>query len=73
MKHGVVGVYHQWLLQRLHRYCIEFDFRFNRRKIKDGSRTIEAIKIVEWKRLMYRDSSQDKLTEEVLAIESDVK
>jgi transposase-like protein len=58
MKRGVTGVYHHWSVQHLHRYCREFDFRFNRRKIKDGERTIEAIKSVEGKRLMYRDSSQ---------------
>jgi transposase-like protein len=55
MKRGVVGVYHHWSVKHLHRYCSEFDFRFNRRKIKDGERTIEALKSIEGKRLYYRD------------------
>lgn len=55
MKRGVVGVYHHWSAQHLHRYCSEFDFRFNHRKIKDGERLIEAIKSVEGKRLYYKD------------------
>ena len=52
---GVIGVYHHWSVQHLHRYCTEFDFRFNRRKMMDGERTIEAIKSVEGKRLYYKD------------------
>ena len=55
MKRGVIGVYHHWSVQHLHRYCTEFDFRFNRRKMMDGERTIEAIKSVEGKRLYYKD------------------
>ena len=58
MKRGVIGVYHHWSAQHLHRYCAEFDFRFNRRKMTDGERTIEAFRKVEGKRLMYRDSSR---------------
>ncbi len=58
MKRGVIGIYHHWSPQHLHRYCAEFDFRFNRRKMSDGERTIEAFRRVEGKRLYYRDSSQ---------------
>lgn len=60
MKRGVIGVYHHWSPQHLHRYCAEFDFRFNRRKMTDGERTIEAFRKVEGKRLYYRDSSRLK-------------
>ncbi len=60
MKRGVIGVYHHWSATHLHRYCSEFDFRFNRRKMADGERTIEAFRKVEGKRLMYRDSSRKK-------------
>jgi hypothetical protein len=38
----------------LHRYCAELDFRFNRRKMTDGERTIEAFRKVEGKPLMYK-------------------
>jgi hypothetical protein len=55
MNRGVVGVYHHWSVKHLHRYCCEFDFRFNRRKIRVGERPIEAIKSVEGKRLYYKD------------------
>ena len=54
MKCGVIGIYHHWSPQYLHRYCAEFDFRFNRRKMTDGDRTIEAFHKVEGKRLMYK-------------------
>lgn len=64
MKRGVIGVYHHWSPQHLHRYCSEFDFRFNRRKMTDGERTIEAFRKVEGKRLYYRDSSRLKKTTE---------
>jgi transposase-like protein len=55
LKRGVHGVYHHWSQQHLHRYLSEFDFRFNARKMKDGERTLEALKGVKGKRLMYRD------------------
>ncbi len=58
MKRGVIGVYHHWSVTHLHRYCSEFDFRFNRRKMTDSERTLEAFRKVEGKRLMYRDSSR---------------
>ncbi len=54
LKRGVNGVYHHWSEKHLHRYLSEFDFRFNLRKVKDGERTIEALKSIEGKRLMYK-------------------
>lgn len=54
LKRGIVGVYHHVCDQHLHRYCSEFDFRYNRRDISDGERTDQAIKATEGKRLMYR-------------------
>jgi len=44
---------------RLHRYCNEFDFRYNFRKMNDGERSVALIGQVKNKRLIYRDSSQD--------------
>lgn len=55
LKRGVFGVYHHWSEKHLHRYLSEFDFRFNLRKVKDGERTLAAIKSVEGKRLMYKE------------------
>lgn len=57
LKRGIVGTFHHVSKGHLHRYLAEFDLRFNHRKIKDGERTLEAIKGFEGKRLMYRDSS----------------
>lgn len=60
MKRGVIGVYHHWSPTHLHRYLSEFDFRFNRRKITDGERMIEALRKVEGKRLMYKSPTPKK-------------
>ena len=54
-KRGIVGTYHHLSVTHLHRYLGEFDFRFNARKVKDGERTLEALKGFEGKRLMYRE------------------
>lgn len=58
LKRGIKGVYHHVGKQHLHRYLAEFDFRYNSRKIKDGARTLEAIKGVDGKRLLLRDSKE---------------
>lgn len=55
LKRGVHGVYHHWSVKHLSRYLTEFDFRFNLRKAKDGTRTGEVIKAVVGKRLMYKE------------------
>jgi hypothetical protein len=56
LKRGINGVYHQVGKQHLHRYLTEFDFRYNSRKEKDGDRTLLALKGVNGKRLIRRDS-----------------
>ena len=55
LKRGIIGTFHHVSKFHLHRYLSEFDFRFNNRKVKDGERTLEAIKGFEGKRLMYKD------------------
>lgn len=55
LKRGIVGTFHHVSKFHLHRYLSEFDFRFNNRKIEDGERTLEALKGIEGKRLMYKD------------------
>lgn len=60
LKRGINGVYHHVSKRHLHRYLTEFDFRYNARAaqgVSDGNRTLRALKGVEGKRLMYRDSS----------------
>jgi transposase-like protein len=56
LKRGLNGVYHHVGKQHLHRYLSQFDFRYNARKLKDGDRSLLAIKGVNGKRLMLRDS-----------------
>ena len=53
-KRGVNGIFHHISEQHLGRYCDEFSFRWNHRKMDDGSRTVSAISGAEGKRLMYR-------------------
>jgi hypothetical protein len=54
LKRGVMGSFHHVSDKHLFRYCDEFSFRWNHRKIDDSDRTIEAIKGAEGMRLMYR-------------------
>ena len=56
LKRGVHGIFHHVSKEHLHRYCDEFSFRWNHRKIDDGERMIEAVKGIAGKRLMYKPS-----------------
>lgn len=54
LKRGVHGIFHHVSKHHLHRYCDEFSFRWNRRKVDDGERAIDAIKGTMGKRLPYK-------------------
>ncbi|GAB3918384.1 IS1595 family transposase [Mucilaginibacter boryungensis] len=54
LKRGIVGVYHFVSTKHLHRYCHEFGYRYNTRKILDPVRFEGAIKNVNGKRLTYK-------------------
>ena len=56
LKRGIIGVYHHVDSNHLHRYCAEFDMRYNTRKTNDAERTMNALLGIEGKRLTYRDS-----------------
>src|SRR6202040_2365375 len=58
LKRGINGVYHHVGKQHLHRYLSEFDFRYNSRDVSDGERARLALKQVDGKRLMLRDSRE---------------
>jgi transposase-like protein len=59
LKRGVYGSFHHVSPQHLHRYCDEFSFRWDHRKITDSDRTARAIKGGEGKRLKYRNSLEE--------------
>ena len=52
-KRGVHGTFHHVSKQHLHRYCDEFGFRWDHRKVTDGERTVAAIQQAGGKRLVY--------------------
>jgi len=56
LKRGVHGTFHHISKTHLHRYCDEFSFRWDERKVTDGQRTVEAIKGAEGKRLIYKEA-----------------
>ena len=53
LKRGINGVYHSVSPEHLHRYCSEFAFRWDTRRLNDGDRVVEAIKRGIGKRLKY--------------------
>ena len=61
MKRGSVGTFHNVSPTRLRRYLGEFDFRYNYREkagYDDRERAMIALRGIEGKRLMYKDSGR---------------
>jgi len=54
LKRGVYGNFHSVSKKHLHRYCSEFDFRWNVRELLDSQRRDYAVRGGEGKRLFYR-------------------
>jgi ISXO2-like transposase domain len=54
LKRGIVGSFHHVSPEHLHRYCDEFSFRWDYRKISDSDRTEIALQQTKGKRLSYR-------------------
>ena len=54
LKRGIYGIYHQVSAQQLHRYCSEFEFRFNTRHIASNARFDLSLKKTENVRLTYK-------------------
>lgn len=53
IRRGMIGVYHSVSERHLHRYCSEFEFRWNTRALNDGERVAAAVKSATGKRLVY--------------------
>jgi transposase-like protein len=54
LKRGVYGTFHHVSDQHLQKYCDEFSFRWDNRKVDDSTRRDNAVKGIEGKRLTYR-------------------
>lgn len=58
LKRGIVGTFHHVSEQHLDRYIDEFAFRWDNRSMGDGERMVTAVKGIEGKRLMYKDTKE---------------
>jgi transposase-like protein len=61
LKRGVHGTFHHISKKHLSRYCDEFSFRWDERKVTDGKRAVAAIKGAEGKRLAYKTHALPKV------------
>ncbi len=60
LKRGINGTFHHVSVQHLHRYLVEFDFRYSNRSalgVEDQERALRALIGAKGKRLTYRGSS----------------
>jgi len=57
MKRAVFGTHHSVSEAHLSRYLVEWDFKWNTRKIKDGERAALIAKGIDGKRLTYRPTN----------------
>ena len=54
LKRGIYGTFHHVQAKHLWRYAREFDFRWNERRVNDGTRAHRAISQAGGRRLMYK-------------------
>jgi transposase-like protein len=54
LKRGIIGSFHHVSKKHLHRYCAEFDFRWNGLELMDTQRRDAAVRGSEGKRLFYK-------------------
>lgn len=59
LKRGIFGIYHSTSPQHLHRYCDEFSYRYNTRKIDDSDRFMVSLTKVDG-RLTYKQLTEKK-------------
>lgn len=58
IKRGIIGSFHHVSKEHLHRYCAEFDFRWNHRKVTDWQRTLVALSRGDGCRLTYEPTKE---------------
>ncbi|MGJ0513118.1 IS1595 family transposase [Methylocystis sp.] len=61
VKRGITGAYHHVSEAHLHRYMLEFDYRYNTRSMRDFDRMAASVPGIVGKRLTYRRPSQEGL------------
>lgn len=54
-KRGITGSFHSVGKEHLYRYCAEFSYRWNERKVTDAERTVKTIALSNAGRLMYKE------------------
>src|SRR5208283_1389563 len=59
LKRGVHGIFHHVSKKHLHRYCSEFEFRWNGRELNDVERRTLALQQAPGKRLMYKGPAEE--------------
>lgn len=60
LKRGIIGIYHHTSEKHLGRYVNEFTFRFNNRKVTDGSRFDVLLANTNNKRITYKELINNK-------------
>jgi transposase-like protein len=58
LKRGIYGSFHNISEAHLHRYLVEFDYRYSTRKWSDVERAEELLRGAKGKRLMYRQPNE---------------
>ena len=58
LKRGVYGSFHSISEAHMHRYLVEFDFRYSTRKWSDVERAEELLRGAKGKRLQYRNPEE---------------
>lgn len=58
LKRGIVGTFHHVSKEHLDKYLLEFNHRWNSRKLTDSERTVKALQGIAGKRLTYKEPIQ---------------
>jgi len=60
LKRGIIGIYHQVSVKHLSRYCDEFEYRYNSRKLKDADRFTISLGKLEGRLDYYKLTGKDR-------------